>query len=60
MEETKEPGYECEICEKTFKSKSVLQSHEIIHKEYHKCEICEKGFARLPDSVKDLQQILHL
>ena len=44
MEQTEEPGYECEICEKTFKTKSGLYHHKIIHKEYHKCEICDKCF----------------
>ncbi|XP_049796538.1 zinc finger protein 468-like isoform X2 [Schistocerca nitens] len=47
-------SHKCEICSKSFSSRSTLNRHTIIHtgKKSHKCEICGKSFA-FPSHLKE-------
>ncbi|XP_070497897.1 zinc finger protein 429-like [Chironomus tepperi] len=39
-----EKQFQCKICDKQFKSKKLLSTHEKIHNKQFKCEICDKMF----------------
>ena len=46
-----EPGYECELCGKVFKRKSVLLKHEKNHAEnkVFRCDVCGQEFSELEE-----------
>ena len=40
-----ECGQTCRICGKSFKTKSLLRKHGVVHTEKHKCAVCGKSFS---------------
>ena len=54
--------FTCEICAKTFKSKSYLRSHAVIHNEVrdkYNCEICSAEYIE-KRSLKTHMTIHHI